>query len=310
MAFASSNRVILRYDKEVAWGEVPAAEVMTALKMTSESLNHTKDTVESNTIRSDRMRDALLVVGAGADGDINFELAYGTYDDFLEAFLCGTWTNDVLKNGTTERSFCIERELADLGAVSKFIYYNGMVVSTFTLNIAAKEIVTGSFGFMGKQGVSGAASIAASTAAALDSTPLTASANVGAIKKDGVELTAAIKSIVLNGNNNARAIEAVGALARKGIVLGTLDMIGTVEFFVSDLSMYALMEAHTPFALSFELTDVDGNKFLIELPKIYLSRSNVPTGGINQEMMVTCDWKAVRDPVTDCVISITRTDHA
>jgi hypothetical protein len=311
MAFASSNRVILRKFKETAWGEVPAARAMTAVQFTSETLSHSMDTVESNTIRSDRMRDALLEVGDGAEGDIAFELEYGNHDDMIAAAFMGAWTSDVLKNGVTPSSFAIERELADLTGGRKFIYYNGMMVNTMSLNIASRAIVTGSFVFMGKGGVSGTATVAASTAAAAAATPLTASANVGNILENGSALAAPIKSIALTLNNNLRAIDVIGTKTHAGLAMGTCDLGGTIDFYADGLTQYALFESHTPFALAFDLTDVDGNVLSFNLPNIYLTKATAGNAaGLNQEGMVTCDWKAIRDSATSAQIVLTRTPHA
>ena len=60
-------------------------------------------------------------------GDIKGELSYGTFDDLLEAVLCGTWTTDVLKAGTTRRSFTFERYFAD---ITQYLRYRGCEINT------------------------------------------------------------------------------------------------------------------------------------------------------------------------------------
>lgn len=100
MAFAQANSCSVRYSKETLWAEDPSTPTMTEVKFTGESLSHSKDTVQSNVIRTDRMRDDLLQVGVGADGDINIELAYTDFDDFLVG-LCGGTEFTTSTSGTT-----------------------------------------------------------------------------------------------------------------------------------------------------------------------------------------------------------------
>ncbi len=87
MANADSNRVKIRFSRETVWGEDVAGPATTELRLTSETLEHSKETVTSETIRSDRQRDNVLEVGQSASGDIGFELAFADYESFFETAL-------------------------------------------------------------------------------------------------------------------------------------------------------------------------------------------------------------------------------
>lgn len=91
MTTADTNRVSLFFAPEATWGEAigtsAAAPKMYEVRMTGETLGHSKQTVTSNTIRTDRMRDTISEVGASAEGDINFELAAKDWDIMLEGVL-------------------------------------------------------------------------------------------------------------------------------------------------------------------------------------------------------------------------------
>lgn len=87
MAKAEANRVGLYFYKETTWAETPSTPVMIELPYTGEALVHRKDTVSSNTIRADRNIDTLAEVGAGGEGDVNFELRNTDYLPFIEAAL-------------------------------------------------------------------------------------------------------------------------------------------------------------------------------------------------------------------------------
>jgi len=92
MAKAEANRVGLYYYKESSWAETPSTPVMTELPYTGEALAHKKDTVSSATIRADRNTDTLAEVGAGAEGDVNFELRNSDYLPLIEAALGSLFT--------------------------------------------------------------------------------------------------------------------------------------------------------------------------------------------------------------------------
>ena len=93
---ADTNRVSLFIAEEPAdsWGQDAPVGALAykgyEVRMTGETLAHQKQTVVSETIRTDRQRDTLSEVGAAAEGDINFELAFFDLDLLLE----GIFAND------------------------------------------------------------------------------------------------------------------------------------------------------------------------------------------------------------------------
>src|SRR5690606_5840162 len=100
-ALADTNKVGIYFNTETAWGETPSTPGMTQVRYTGESLSYAKQSVTSETIRDDRMRDQVALVGFNTEGDINFELSAFSFDDFLEAALSGTWSRTLTKSGTT-----------------------------------------------------------------------------------------------------------------------------------------------------------------------------------------------------------------
>lgn len=91
---AEANRAVLRFLKEAdnCWGVTPASGTSREMRVTKSSLTAKKNTVVSNELRADRMVSDVVEVAAMSGGDINVEFSAGSLDDFLEAFLLGTWT--------------------------------------------------------------------------------------------------------------------------------------------------------------------------------------------------------------------------
>lgn len=367
MAFADSNRVLVRYVEETDWGVTPASTAFTEVRLTSESLAHQKETTSSNELRSDRQRSAILEVSASASGDIQFEFSHRTFNDFIAGALQGSWTAvstiqsatftsttitlsttvvdsleqgqwfrvgsaganngifrvaskasnvitveggtfattttvstaviraNTCKNGTTRRSFTVEREYDD---ISKYGKFTGMRANTLALQIEANSIVTGTIGFMGKEGAFSASSAATSTNAATTTNPVTATANVGALYEGSFTsaLTTAMKSISLSLNNNERLQQAVGSRTAVGIGEGTLDATGSYQAYLADLVILQKFVNHTESLLSFRFVDDAGNVDVVTIESLYLTNSNAPAAGLNQDVMVNADWSARRDP--------------
>ena len=93
MPQGEANRVSVRVSKETTWNENPATPTMARLPILSETLGHNKRVKQSDVLRSDRMRDAQVQVGVGAEGDINFELRFLDFDALLEIAMANTYSS-------------------------------------------------------------------------------------------------------------------------------------------------------------------------------------------------------------------------
>lgn len=94
---ADTNRVSLYLAPEAddCWGDVPGvgdlAPKAYEVRYTGETLVHNKQTVVSNTIRTDRMRDTLSEVAVTAEGDVNYELAFRDWELMLQGALANNF---------------------------------------------------------------------------------------------------------------------------------------------------------------------------------------------------------------------------
>lgn len=225
-----ANYTDLAFVEETSFGVAPASPTLKALRLRGETIQHKKDTVVSEEIRSDRQVSDMAEVGSMAEGELQFELSFEEYQALFEALLCGDITEydfssvagdisaaaqtftattpgdldgfpaggyvrlsgatnplnngvkriltndgDVatfaagsfvadqsgatvslytkdLRNGIVKRSFTFERRLVNGLNVDHFQRYTGMNVGGMNLSVASKEIINGSFSFMGKYG--------------------------------------------------------------------------------------------------------------------------------------------------------------
>ncbi len=95
---ATSNTTSLAYDRETVPGTTDATPTFTLLPTTGGSPVNNISTAVSDVIRSDRQTDDLIVVDGDISGDVNFELSYAPYADFM---------NSVLMNNTAARTIAL-----------------------------------------------------------------------------------------------------------------------------------------------------------------------------------------------------------
>lgn len=125
MTFANGAQHSLHFIAETTYGTTPSTPTFTPIPHTGTTLAVSKDAVESEKLRGDRQVEDFRHGNKTVNGDITCELEYEAFDDLLEAVCCGTWSSDVLKAGTTRRSFSIQRKFGDL-ATPEFHTYKGV----------------------------------------------------------------------------------------------------------------------------------------------------------------------------------------
>lgn len=168
---AESNRTAVRYVAEDpnCWAVTPVTvgTKTRELRITSSSITANKETQVSEEIRADRMVPSIIEVGASAEGDIEGEFSAGTYDDFMQAYLLGTWTkamtfdffkgvnvsfvanNQLTVSGDQTAYFVVGRTVKTEGfalaqnnnywAISAVAFASGVTTLTFTETTAAAE---------------------------------------------------------------------------------------------------------------------------------------------------------------------------
>ncbi|MBW7990049.1 MAG: hypothetical protein FVQ84_08550 [Planctomycetes bacterium] len=87
------------------------------IRYTSESLGQDTDTVQSAEIRNDRQVVDIVRTNVSASGDINFELSYGSFDDFMEAALqSAAWSTEVSDTDTVHSMASGDNSINDSGS--------------------------------------------------------------------------------------------------------------------------------------------------------------------------------------------------
>jgi hypothetical protein len=87
MTIANPNYVSIRVVAEASYAPTPAGPAMQELRVTGEGLEQKKETTRSAELSTSRVAKALLTTAKLADGPLNFEFSYSTFDALLESLL-------------------------------------------------------------------------------------------------------------------------------------------------------------------------------------------------------------------------------
>lgn len=207
----------------------------------------------------------------------------------------------------TKQSFTIETGFTD---IAKYFVRNGMRVGSFEMNVSAGEIVTVDFEFMGRETLTDTETLLGASPYTVRPTTATdvmnATANVGAPKKNGVALNAAIMSIELSGEASLREQPAVGSRFPAGIGYGRFQLTGTLTAYFDSLDFYNDFLSHTTISISFDFTDADKNFYVFTIPALKITSDPISPEGIDQDVMEEMEFVALRDSTLNTQFMIDR----
>jgi len=288
---------------------------MTRIRFVSDSLKHDNINVVSEEIRSDRQRTDLATVGYSVTGDVDAELTYGDYfDPAIEAALCGTWTTNVLRNGTTNRSFRMEKGWLDLG---KYSPMRGVCINTLDLDVTSRRIVRFRVGYMGRGAEAGVTTSVSGTTAltqpssnapirAGDLIQITSAGTSGPLDfSTGISASAVRMTI----NNNLRERPLATQYYTDDFGRGVMEITGTVEAYFKDILIFNQFRTNGLFSLRWTMRDPDlvsANTYRITLPKLKVTDAPIPTPGLEQDIIQTINWRALVDTGVGYTIDVTR----
>lgn len=300
MAFAQGSRSSLSYIVESTFGTTPSGN-FTNLPFTTHSLNLTKDRVAGNDIQSDRMPRVDRHGNRQVSGDIVADLRDADYDDLLEAAMLNTFSTDVLKVGTTPKYFSIEDYAADIDQARLF---TGMTVNTLGVSLAPNQMVTGTFGLVGKDMTIGATEKtqdAASGAAPYDaySGDLKIADNGGVLAASAI-----VTGLDFTVTNSFAPTFVIGDDSAPSLEYGRAEVEGSLTAYFEDAALINRFLNETETAL--EASVGDGTNTLTFLfPRIKVNSADVGVDGPTSRM-VNISFVALYDTTEASNLVITR----
>jgi hypothetical protein len=302
MPFSQGSRSSLSFVTEVTFGTTPAGS-FTNLPFTTHSLNLTKDRVAGNDIQADRMPRVDRHGNRQVAGDIVVDLRDGVYDAFLESAMLNTWSTNVLKVGVTPKFFSIEDYASDIDQARLF---TGLSVSTMAISLAPNQMVTTTFGMVGKD-MTVSATQKTQTAAA-NNAPFDAYSGDIAIGNVGSSSAVAIVTgLDFTLNNSFAPTFVIGDASAPSLEYGRAEIEGTITAYFEDTALINRFLNETETELEVSVNDPTGtNAYTFLFPRIKINSADVPVDGPTSRI-INMSFVALYDSTELSNLVITRT---
>ena len=299
MAVETGNQIQVAYIPEVTFKTTPATPVGKILRFTGFTLAADRNYLENPELRTDRQRTAGRGGVMVGKGDVSGVFSYGTYDDLLEAALGGTWTLNVLKVGTTRKSFTFER----LHKVNTLSFpFTGVVVDNFELSGKADQNVEAKFGLIAATcGNESGTTIWTSTTAA--GTGLVLTTWDGSIKKGGVAIGTVV-GWTLKGDNAYQEAKVCGSPNLYDLAQGTCRITGTMELFFDSYALYTDFRAENTVALQINIGTGTTSSYTFDLTQAKITKFGSPSTN-DGLVSVTVEYESFVD-ATNTACKVTR----
>jgi hypothetical protein len=300
MAFAQGSRSRLAYGVETTFGT--AASTYTNLPFNTHSLNLTKDRVAGNEIQPDRMPRVDRHGNRQTAGDIVVDLRDADYDDLIASAMLSAWSSDVIKVGTTPKFLTIEDYAADIDQARLF---TGMAVNTMAVSLAPNQMVTGTFGMVGKDMTISATEktvAAASGAQPFDSySGDLAIGNVG-----GSSAVAIVTGMDFTLTNSFAPTFVIGDDSAPSLEYGRAEVEGTLTAYFEDAALINRFLNETETEIEVSVDDPTGtNSYTFLFPKVKINSADVGVDGPTSRM-ISMSFVALYDSTEASNLVITR----
>jgi hypothetical protein len=299
MAFAQGSRSSLSYIVESTFGTTPAGN-FTNLPFSTHSLNLSKDRVAGNDIQSDRMPRVDRHGNRQVGGDIVADMRDADYDEFLEAAMLNTWSTNVLKVGTTPKFFSIEDYAADIDQARLF---TGMTVNTMGVSLAPNQMVTTTFGMVGKDMTIGATE--KTQDAASGASPFDAYSGDLSIGDVGAgSASAIVTGLDFTLTNGYAPTFVVGDDSAPSLEFGRAEVEGTLSAYFEDAALINRFINETETEI--EVSVGDGtNTMTFLFPRVKINSADVGVDGPTSRV-ISMSFVALYDTTEATNLKITR----
>ena len=291
MAFAQGSRSRLAFGVESTFGT--AATSYTNVPYNTHSLNLSKERVAGNEIQPDRMPRVDRHGNRSVAGDITVDLRDTAYDDLIESAMLSTFSTGVIKVGTTPKFLTLEDYAADIDQARLF---TGCAVSTMGVSMAPNQMVTATFGMVGKDMTISATEKTVSAAGVGE--PFDAySGDLKVADVDGIGAASALSivtSVDFTVTNSFAPTFVVGDDSAPALEFGRAEIEGTITAYFEDLSLVNRFLNETESAIEVSVADPSANTMTFLFPRVKFNAADIPVDGPTSRV-VTLPFVALYD---------------
>jgi len=276
MAFAQGSRSRLAFGVESTFGT--AATSYTNLPFNTHSLNLSKDRVAGNEIQPDRMPRVDRHGNRSVAGDITVDLRDTAYDDLIESAMLSTFSTGVIKVGTTPKFLTLEDYAGDIDQARLF---TGCAVSTMGISMAPNQMVTATFGMVGKDMTVSATE--KTVAAAGVAEPFDAySGDLKVADVDGIGAASALSIITgvdFTVTNSFAPTFVVGDDSAPALEFGRAEIEGSITAYFEDATLVNRFLNETESAIEVSVADPSANTMTFLFPRVKFNAADIPVDG-------------------------------
>jgi hypothetical protein len=305
MPFSQGSRAGLSYVAESTFGTTPGTPALIQLPYTTHSLDLTKERVTGTDIQPDRMQRVDRHGNRTAAGDIVADLRKADYDPFLESAFMNTFSTNVLKVGTTPKSFSIEDAATD---ITQFRLFTGMTVSSLAVSIRPNQMVTGTFSMVGKNMTISGTSVDAVKTASSGNQPFDAYSGTLRVADAGGSLASAavVTGFDFSINNALAPTFVVGSSTTPQLEYGMATVEGTITAYFEDATLINRFLNETQTALEVSVDDPTGSSdYTFLFPRVKINGAAVPVDNPTSRI-ITLPFVALYDTTEATNIKLTR----
>jgi len=300
MAFAQGSRSSLSYIVESTFGTTPAGN-FTSLPFSTHGINLSKDRVAGTDIQADRMPRHDRHGNKQVSGEIVADLREADFDPFLESAMLSTFSGNALKVGTTPKFFSLEDYASDIDQSRVF---TGCTVSTMGVSIAPNQMVTTTFGIVGKD-----MSISATQKtldAASNNSPFDAYSGSLSIGDTGgtPSASAIITGMDFTLNNSFAPTFVVGSDSAPQLEVGRAEIEGTISAYFEDAALVNRFINETETELNVVVGD-GTNTLAFNFPRAKINSADVGVDGPTSRV-ISMSFVALYDTTDTTNFTITR----
>lgn len=303
MSFAQGSRSQLLVKAQPDYLTQATGNFLT-LPFSSHSLDLSKSTVESQTVRSDRevsdFRHGNIQIG----GSIEVEMRFGdaATELLLQSAMFNVWASNEMGVGTQRTFLSIEDGMLDAGIYRMF---TGCEVSRFALNIQPGEIVKGTFDIIGRNGAVAGSSSGGTPVAASTNVPMDAFSGFvyDQFPSSGAEL-AVVAGLEITVDNGLQPTFVVGTNVAPFQEYGRGRITGQMQVYAKDSTFLSRFINETEVPLLVQVADPSGNDYVFYMPRCKYTGAQLPHQS-EQSRMITVPFVALK-PTSGTVTSALR----
>ena len=301
MAFSQGSRSSLSFVTEATFGTTPAGNFAN-LPFSTHSLNLTKDVLTGTDIEADRMPRVNRQGNRQVGGDIVVDLRDGDYDLLLESAMLGAFATNVLKVGVAPKFFSIEDFAADIDQARLF---TGMAVSSMAISLAPNQMVTTTFGMVGKDMTMGQTQKTQTDASGAQ--PFDAySGDISIGNVSSPSAVAIVTALDFTLDNAYAPTFVIGDDSAPSLEYGRAEVEGTMTAYFEDASLINRFLNETETAIRVSVDDPTGaNAYIFDFPKVKINSADVGVDGPTSRM-ITMSFVALYDSTMGTNLQITR----